>query len=293
MNAILVAEVALLIVLGGAGIALWGRLRAVRLELAKAKDSIGLTSRLLIEKNVELFDQNVAQQKMLAIKDDFLAIASHQLRTPLSEVRWSIGELIDAAPEGDLRRAYERIFVSTNRMQRIIEDLLRLVEVQQGEVRAAVTPYDPNPLIRAAAASIAHEFPESSLSVSFELLFSGALSCLDEASLGMLVGNLIENAYHYTRPRGSVVLKTKSGSEGAFVFEIEDSGIGISPEMAANMFSKFRRAQEAIELNKDGSGLGLYIVKTLSDRARGSVAYEPRQGGGSVFRVSLPAAPKT
>ena len=263
------------------------RNRGLREQLKKAEDTIARTSRLMIEKNVELFDQNVNQQKQLAVKDDFIAIASHQLRTPLNEIKWGMGELLESAENDKEQASYQRIFDSAKRMEKIVEDLLRFVEVEQAHSRAAITPYDADVVVRRAAGRISKDFPDTDISLSLDLAYGETLQSMDAAAFEMIVDNLIENAYHYTPAPGTIKIRTRKGEGGTFQLEIEDSGIGIPTTMSQNMFLKFRRSAEAIERNKEGSGLGLYIVKTLLERGDGAISFESKEGKGTIFRVVL------
>ncbi|HEY4487495.1 MAG TPA: HAMP domain-containing sensor histidine kinase [Candidatus Paceibacterota bacterium] len=263
------------------------RNRGLREQLKKAEDTIARTSRLMIEKNVELFDQNVNQQKQLAVKDDFIAIASHQLRTPLNEIKWGMGELLESAENDKEQASYQRIFDSAKRMEKIVEDLLQFVEVEQAHSRAAITPYDADVVVRRAAGRISKDFPDTDISLSLDLAYGETLQSMDAAAFEMIVDNLIENAYHYTPAPGTIKIRTRKGEGGTFQLEIEDSGIGIPTTMSQNMFLKFRRSAEAIERNKEGSGLGLYIVKTLLERGDGAISFESKEGKGTIFRVVL------
>ena len=263
------------------------RNRGLREQLKKAEDTIARTSRLMIEKNVELFDQNVNQQKQLAVKDDFIAIASHQLRTPLNEIKWGMGELLESAENDKEQASYQRIFDSAKRMEKIVEDLLQFVEVEQAHSRAAITPYDADVVVRRAAGRISKDFPDTDISLSLDLAYGETLQSMDASAFEMIVDNLIENAYHYTPAPGTIKIRTRKGEGGTFQLEIEDSGIGIPTTMSQNMFLKFRRSAEAIERNKEGSGLGLYIVKTLLERGDGAISFESKEGKGTIFRVVL------
>lgn len=266
------------------------RVRELEAQLEKAKDSVTQTSRLLIEKNVELVDQNVVQQKELSKKDDFLAIASHQLRTPLNEVIWGVGEMIDAAHDPEEKAQYERIFSSARRMQKIIEDLLGFVHVDQGRARLAVLAYQPDPIVLAAAQRLEADFKGRGVTLELHLAHGRMIESIDPESLDMIVSNFIENAYRYTPAPGRIDVYTKRGADDSFEFQITDTGIGVSAEMQQTLFTKFRRSPRAVELNKEGSGLGLYIIKTLLDLAGGAVSFESTEGKGSTFRFHVPKA---
>src|SRR3989338_4606803 len=172
-------------------------------------------------------------------------------------------------------------------MEKIVEDLLRFVEVEQAHSRAAITPYDADVVVRRAAGRISKDFPDTDISLSLDLAYGETLQSMDAAAFEMIVDNLIENAYHYTPAPGTIKIRTRKGEGGTFQLEIEDSGIGIPTTMSQNMFLKFRRSAEAIERNKEGSGLGLYIVKTLLERGDGAISFESKEGKGTIFRVVL------
>ncbi len=258
-------------------------------RVKEKEDSIASTSKLLIEKNIELFDQNVNQQKLLASKDDFIAIASHQLRTPAAEIKWGLGALIDQLPTKQASaEELGTILKSSKKMERLIEDLLQFVTVEQGRTRLAVTPYDPDAVVKAATERIAKDFSKRSIRITTSLSFGGTIDSIDQNALEMAVSNMVENAYLYTPDPGEIVVRTKRTAAGQFEFEVEDSGMGVSPDMREKLFVKFRRAAEAQQHNTEGSGLGLYIVKTILERVGGTTMFRPRPQSGSIFGFSVP-----
>ena len=262
--------------------------RQLSVRLKRAEESVTQTSRLLIQKNVELFDRSLKQQGELAKKDDFVAIASHQLRTPLNEVIWALGELIDTCKDQALKDSYQRIFDSAKRMQKIIEDLLAFVQVEQSKTRQSVALYDADPVILGTVQRLQADFRDSGITIGTHLSFGKSINAIDTASLEMITSNLIENAYHYTPAPGNIRVTTRRLENDNFELEVSDSGIGIPADMINTMFTKFRRAPSAVARNKGGSGLGLYVIKSLLDLAGGSISFDSTEGKGTTFHVRLP-----
>jgi len=262
-------------------------------RLKKSETAITDTTRLLVQKNIELFDQNLVQQKELAKKDDFLAIASHQLRTPLNEMLWGLSEILENTADAEQKALFERILGSGKRAQKIIEDLLGFVQVNQGQVRRTISPYDPDSVILAIVQRLKGDFKDSGVDVELHLKYNQKITSIDADSFEMIATNLIENAYHYTPSGGHLTVSTKRGADETLEFAVSDTGIGIPPDMMKNMFVKFRRAPDAIARNKEGSGLGLYVIKTLLDLSGGSVTFESEYGKGTTFHIHIPKTGST
>ena len=286
----LVALILSVLALSAAALAGWFfiRIRELQNVLEKTKDSVTQTSKLLIQKNIELFDQSLGQQKELAKKDDFIAIASHQLRTPLNEVMWTLDDLISTSENDELKIKYERTLSSAKRMHKLIEGLLGFVQVDQGQSRRTVPEYKPDSLILSNIQRLQGDFKDSGIIVETHLLFKGSINSIDSESLEMIVSNLVENAFHYTPRGGRITVSTRSGQYDTFELEVADTGIGIPEAVKSNVFTKFKRAPGAVERNKEGSGLGLYIIRTLLDLSGGTVSFESTEGKGTTFRVHLP-----
>ena len=280
-----------IIALAAATIAGWFFIRMHELEtkFEKARDVVTQTSKLLIQKNIELFDQSLGQEKELSKKDDFIAIASHQLRTPLNEIMWTLDDLISTSTSADLKTRYDQIQSSAKRMHKIIEDLLGFVQVDQGHVRRAIPAYEPDKLILATCQRLLADFKNTGVVLESKLGFGGAINSIDSESLDMIISNLVENAFHYTPGPGRISVYTRQSAKGGmFELDVADTGIGIPEASRGNVFTKFKRAPGAIERNKEGSGLGLYIIKTLLDLSGGSVTFDSTEGKGTTFKVRLP-----
>ena len=281
------------VALFGAALAGWFFIRMRQLEgtLEKAKDAVTQTSKLLIQKNIELFDQSLGQQKELSKKDDFIAIASHQLRTPLNEIMWTLDELIATSTSEDLKARYLQTLSSAKRMHKIIEDLLGFVQVDQGHIRRAIPPYEPDKLILATCQRLSADFRDTGVLLESRLGFGGSINSIDSESLDMIISNLVENAFHYTPAPGRISVYTRQSAKGGmFELDVADTGIGIPEASKGSVFTKFKRAPGAIERNKEGSGLGLYIIKTLLDLSGGSVTFDSTEGKGTTFKVRLPVS---
>lgn len=281
--------------LGAGALALWlGRqVRMLRREEAERRAALARTSKLLIDKNMELFDQNLRQQRELESKEDFIGIVSHQLRTPATEVRWGIDAL---GGEMEKRRHapreleyFHKLERSAERMVRLIDSLVRLMSVERDYARQPTeTAYEPDAVIRTVAEELARRFADKRISLTLVLEAPGPLTSITQASLELVVENLVENAYDYTPAGGRVTVATEHAAGGGFACTVSDTGVGIPKERAALLFHKFERADDA-RMNESGMGLGLYLVKNIIERHGGAITVESEVGKGASFRFTLPA----
>ncbi len=275
------------------------RLSTLRRELAIAvrerdekRTSLARTSKLLIEKNMEMFDRNVRQQKQLESKEDFVGIVSHQLRTPATEVKWGIealeGELRGKKQSEHATEYLEKLRKSAERMVRLIDSLVRLMAVDEQYRRLSIAPYDPDEVVVHVAEEVAKTF-EGAKKLHLAVTKGGTIDSMDSDSLELVAENLIENAFTYTPEGGSVTVSTERTPDGCYSFTVKDTGVGIPKEKQKMVFVKFQRSETAMRMNSGGMGLGLYLVKNIVERQGGQVSFESQEGVGSVFRVVLPA----
>ncbi len=256
--------------------------------------ALARTSKLLIEKNMEMFDRNVRQQKQLESKEDFVGIVSHQLRTPATEVKWGIEALeseLKGKKQSEQATEYlEKLRKSAERMVRLIDSLVRLMAVDEQYRRLSIAPYDPDEVIVRVAEDVAKRFEGTkklNLAVT-QGMQGGTIDSMDSDSLALVAENLIENAFTYTPEGGSVTVSTQRAPDGCYSFTIKDTGVGIPKDKQKMVFAKFQRSETAMRMNSGGMGLGLYLVKNIVERQDGRVSFESQEGAGSAFRVVLP-----
>jgi signal transduction histidine kinase len=265
------------------------RIVALRTLLAQKEEVVDRNAKLLISKNIELFDQNLAQQRQWYAREDFIAIVSHQLRTPLTEIKWGLTGLFDE--DGSYTppdRAYaERIRASATHMERLIDTLLRFVssEVEYGAVPA---PFDADEAIRAAIESSAAQFPIRKLKLDIHLQCGAAIATLDRDALALIIGNLVDNAFYYTPDGGTITVASNCLPANILEVSVTDTGMGIPESEKSAVFSRFNRSTAAQRVNAEGAGLGLYITKRILERCGGTIDFTSSEGKGSTFRLTLP-----
>lgn len=274
--------------------ALRQRLRSLSAEREERRAALANTSRLLIDKNMELFDQNVKQQEEIARKEDFIEILSHQLRTPATEVRWGLdalgAEMKRNKREGLELEYYTKLAHSADRMVKLIDNLVHLMSIDEQELRPTAEPYDPGTIVREAAQEAAGRFAAKRITLSVTSGFEGQIDSIDPDSLSLVAQNLVENAFEYTGAGGKVSVASERAADGSLDLLVADTGVGIPESRRATMFVKFERGEAARKMNSGGMGLGLYLVKNIVERNGGSISFEsPGEGRGTTFRVTLPA----
>lgn len=220
---------------------------------------------------------------------DFVSSASHEMRTPLASIKAYTELLSDGAAADEQTRDefLEVIRGQTERLQRLIDNLLNLARIEAGVVEVHKTPRSLNELLTEAVDVMRPAAEQKSLTLQVELspLYLGVLA--DRDTLLQAAINLMSNAIKYTRA-GSVALRSRLVGEEV-AFEVEDSGVGLSPEDCQKVFQKFYRVKKDKDMAA-GTGLGLPLVKHIVEDVHGGrIEVESELGKGSTFRVVLPA----
>jgi PAS domain S-box-containing protein len=244
------------------------------------------------QRGVIVVFRDVTQQEQLdQAKDEFISIVSHQLRTPLTAMRLFSEMLIkkQVGPLNDKQYDYiQRIQLSTARMIRLVGDILNVSRIELGRVRVVPEPTDVNDLIKSHIDEIIPLADVRKIKIVFKPEPKLPTVNLDPAIFGQVLHNLLTNAIRYTpEGRGAVEVSFTEQSKG-YVLSVKDNGIGIPPEDQPHIFERFYRAENAIAVEGEGTGLGLYLVKLVVDAIGGSAYFESHDGKGTTFYITLP-----
>jgi signal transduction histidine kinase len=225
------------------------------------------------------------------LKDEFVALISHDLRTPLTSIMGYVELVLDDDVEPQLddeRRGFlEVVSRSSYRLMRLVDDLLFVARLQAGRLDLMPTLLD----LTAVARQAADEARRQAATKGVELVFEGNGPVDVEADKGrmfQLLDNLVSNAIKFTPEGGRVEVHV--ARNGGAVLEIRDTGVGFTADEAARVFDRFFRTEAAVEGHVPGTGLGLFIAQAITQAHGGTISARPRAGGGAVFRVELPAA---
>lgn len=227
------------------------------------------------------------------VKSEFISLASHQLRTPLTGIRWAHHALLEGQAgevSNEQRRILERSLDRTQAMMGLVGELLDVARIEDQKYRLLKEHVDAGQLVR----GVVDQFSEAAdrRKISFEVSVESHLPkiTIDKTKLSIAMGNLIDNAIKYT-PAGGKVTISAAQSGDMVCIKVADTGIGIPEEDQYRAFSKFFRSSNAIAMYTRGSGLGLYISRTIVEKHGGTIAVESAEGEGSTFTICLPAHP--
>ena len=240
---------------------------------------------------VAVFHDVSELKRLERVRREFVANVSHELRTPLTAIKGYAetlrdGGLRDPETAAEFVRVIHR---HAERLRALIEDLLDLAAVEQGEARIDLAPValrdvatQAEAVARPAAAGKRHTL---TLDVPGDL----PRVLADRDRLGQVLINLLDNAVKFT-PEGGRIEVSARPSSGRVVVSVKDNGVGIPPEDLGRIFERFYRVGRSRDRREGGTGLGLAIAKHLTQAMGGTIEVESRPGSGTTFRVSLPAA---
>jgi len=228
--------------------------------------------------------------KMNKMKSEFVSVASHQLRTPLSAIRWETELILSKFTKGlseKQRSGIESINLLAGRMTRLVGDLLDVARIDQGRLILKKSCFDFAAIVRENVNSFIALAREKNTSLIFKSDGSPVSVVGDAEKLDLAIENIISNAIKYTLAGGKIEVNVHE-KEGSVVFTCKDNGVGIPEEQQVHVFSKFFRSDNVVKYQTEGTGLGLYIAKNVVEQSGGKIWFQSIEGVGSIFNFSLP-----
>ncbi len=228
---------------------------------------------------------NEKLQRMYDTKDEFISMASHQLRTPLTSVKGYLSMVLegDVGPITDQQRQLlNQSFQSSQRMANLISDLLNLSRINTGKFVIEYSPVDLRTIIDAEISQLREIAEAKGIKLTYEPPVDFPTLMLDAGKMHQVIMNLVDNAIYYTPSGGSVTVLLKA-KPSSIEFMVVDTGIGVPREAQRHLFTKMFRAENARRARPDGTGLGLFMVKKVVVEQKGAVIFETEEGKGSSF----------
>ncbi len=226
------------------------------------------------------------------IKTEFVSVAAHQLRTPLSGIKWTLKTILEEETEanipeeiiGFIRKAYE----ANDRMVNLVNDLLNVTRIEEGRYVHETEETDFMELIKPIVASYKEYIEKKGIEFEFQKTNKKLPKLkIDREKIGIVAQNFLDNAMKYTK-EGKITLFVEHKDE-KIRFAVKDTGVGIPEDQQRRMFNKFFRAANVQRMDTEGSGLGLFIGKNIVEAHGGEVGFKSRPGEGSVFYFTIPA----
>jgi len=234
---------------------------------------------------------NLTREKMLdKLKSEFITIAAHQLRTPLSAIKWVIKMVLDGdagSLNTDQAELLKKGYKSNERIITLVNDMLNVSRIEEGRFGYAMQKNDLTKVLDNILEALSGNISKKSIKLTVDKDSDFPLLNIDTKKMTLVFQNLIENAIKYSPDHGKINIKMRR--DGKFVkIMVKDNGIGIPENDKEKLFSKFYRAENALRLQTEGSGLGLFIVKNIVKKHGGDINFESEEGVGTKFIITLP-----
>ena len=242
---------------------------------------------------VKVVSDRTRETELLRSKSEFLSVAAHQLRTPLTAVNWIFESLANESLNDNQRQMVDSGLTAGAYLLKIVNDLLDVSKIEEGRFGYNFKTIDLIGFIDEVLSRAKSLADEAGVKLYFQKPAESIEINIDKQKLGMALYNLIDNAVRYNVKNGEATIGVEKLKDKPYVkISVKDTGIGIPKESINNLFAKFFRAENAIKSVTSGSGLGLYIAKNIVKRHGGEIWAESELNRGSVFYFTLPIDPK-
>ena len=240
--------------------------------------------------NVLLQEQQKELQRLNDSKDDFISLASHQLRTPATAIKQLLGLMIEGF-EGEipahLLPLLQKTYDSNERQIAIVNNLLKVAQIDSGKVILRKHPTDLNEIVTSLAKQYEGVIQDKNQIVELRLQAEPLYGYVDEHYYRMALENVLDNASKYTEGEGKITISSKLEGDTAVV-SVTDTGVGVSQENLHTLFDKFNRIPNDLSHKVAGSGLGLYWVEKVIYLHQGAVAVDSELHKGTTFSIAVP-----
>lgn len=238
----------------------------------------------------ELRESNSKLVRLDETKDEFISMASHQLRTPLTSIKGYLSMVLEGdagAINAAQRKALGEAYTSSERMVRLISDFLNVSRLQTGKFIIDSQPTDLSKVIAQEVEAMRQLAESHDIMIAYKQPARFPILEVDEDKLRQVIMNFVDNAIYYSRSKSTIVVKAYV-EHGDAVVEVHDQGIGVPQAEQDKLFTKFFRAENARRQRPDGTGVGLFLARKVVTALGGKVIFSSRQGKGSMFGFRLP-----
>jgi signal transduction histidine kinase len=238
----------------------------------------------------ELRHANHRLKELDQTKDEFISMASHQLRTPLTTIKGYLSMVLegDVGPvTKDERKMLEMAFDGAERMVFLIADLLNVSRLQSGKFVLDNKPTDLAKMVQSEVTQLQDTAAHHNLKLTLHKPEKFPMLNIDDMKIRQVVMNFLDNAIYYT-PAGGSIDVALSQTENTISYTVTDTGLGVPKAEQHHLFAKFYRAGNARKMRPDGTGLGLFMAKKVITAQGGAIIFSSTEGKGSTFGFSFP-----
>ncbi|MES2023091.1 MAG: ATP-binding protein [Patescibacteria group bacterium] len=242
------------------------------------------------EVSVIIVFRDVSTEKAVdEAKTEFVSLAAHQLRMPLTSIRWYSEMLIsgDAGVLNPDQKSYlDEIYQNNKRMVNLVNQLLSVSRIRLGTFKIEPVPTDMNEIVESVLGELKPDITKKNMQVVKNYTKDLEKMNADPGLLRVVLQNLISNAIKYTPEKGTITIAIEEGKE--FSIKVSDTGYGIPEADSGKIFSQLFRAENIKGKDVEGTGLGLYMVKTIVEQVGGAISFHSEENKGTTFRVTFP-----
>jgi signal transduction histidine kinase len=264
-------------------------------QTALALENASLISELR-HNNEELAAANRKLQELDKLKSQFLSVATHELRTPLSVIlgyNAMLAETLENKIDAEEKETLRGSVAACKRLIRLVNSMLDITQIESGKMRMNFAPVDLRAVVNSVGALFHHEARERGIALAVEVPVRLPRLMIDAERVEQVLVNLVGNALKFTEPGGTITISVRQHA-GHLEVDVTDTGIGIAPEDQARIFDEFAQIRrQAANRHRDGSGLGLAIAKRIVEAHAGKIDVSSSLGAGSTFRFTIPLAGNT
>lgn len=241
---------------------------------------------------IPVMRQQPTQTDLERLENEFIYLVSHELRTPLTSIKGSLGLILGGAC-GELSESLRDLltiaYTNSDRLIKLINDILELAKIEAGHIRMRVEPVNLTPVIEHSVAEISSFAQQRGVLLVTSLTDGLPQVHADPDQIQRVLMNLLSNALKFSPPDSRVVISTER-QDGWVTVSVKDNGVGIAPEDHERIFDKFQQLYAVANRKAGGTGLGLSICKAIIEQHGGKIGVESTPGRGSRFFFSLQAA---
>ncbi len=240
--------------------------------------------------HIKIFHNLTREKKIDELKSEFISIAAHQLRTPLTAIKWAIKMNLNEEV-GTLNQEQKEIlsqgYKSNERVIKLVNDMLNVSRIEEGRFGYSFKKNHITEVADNVINNLKNKIREKKIKFKFETPKKTPKIFMDKEKMELVLQNLLENAVKFTPKNGKILLKFKANKDN-FNIIVEDNGLGIPKINQKKLFTKFFRGENVVRMETEGTGLGLFIVKNIVDKHEGKIKCESEEGKGAKFTITIP-----